>query len=153
MYPIPMIPRSCDVSEPTIGGPQWLIWLVDDQGEVSVRCAPTLRAVVDIGRAYRAEWCGQVLGIEGPAGEMIPARQWSAALETAGPLPYIYRVELRSLNFDGQECVTVLWSTTDLDSAIRRRATLPDHLRRRSLIVSNAPDGASPLTLPSSCDT
>jgi hypothetical protein len=40
--------------------------------------------------------------------------------------------------------VSALWTSTDLDEALRWRDLLPDDLRGRSLVVSNAPDGHYP---------
>lgn len=144
----PAVPLSCDAADLTASGPSWLVWLADDRDVVVVRSAPTFAAAVTAGRAYRAAWNGRVLGVEDPAGVPVPDEQWAPLVDTAGPLPYIYTVELRSASAIGRGCVSTLWTTTDLDSAIRHRARLPDHLRRRTLIVSNAPDGASPPRFP-----
>ncbi|MFC7962401.1 hypothetical protein [Rhodococcoides kroppenstedtii] len=134
--------RACDVVDLTCGEPSWLVWLRDDKGACIVRSAPTYTAAIEVGRAYRAAWSGAVLGIESPAGVDVPSEQWEPLLDTDRSLPYVYTVELRSGAVAGREHVSVLWTTTDLDSAIRHRSLLPHHLRRRTLIVSNAPDGA-----------
>lgn len=141
-------PRSCDAVDLTDTSPSWLVWVVDDRGVAVVRSAPTLTAALVTGRAYSAAWNGRVVAIEDPTGTAVPEDQWSPFLESDDPLPHIYTVELRSSPLAGRDCVSALWTTTDLSSAVRHRALLPDHLRRRTLIVSNAPDGAVTPRLP-----
>lgn len=63
-------------------------------------------------------------------------------VESTAPLPYVLTVELRSPHTTGgQEMVSALWTSTDLDEALRWRSLLPAGLRRRTLVVGNAPDG------------
>lgn len=63
-------------------------------------------------------------------------------VESTAPLPYVLTVELRSPHTTGgQEMVSALWTSTDLDKALRWHSLLPAGLRRRTLVVGNAPDG------------
>ncbi|MBY6709076.1 hypothetical protein HQ308_20000 [Rhodococcus sp. BP-241] len=146
------VPRSCDfldvTGQDTAHGSEvghFLVWLIDDSGAVVVRAAATLPAAVDAARAYCAAWGANVHYIENREGVIVPREQWKSLFTTADPLPYVYTVELRSPPSTGpDELITALWTSTDLARAVRWRASLPESLRRRTLIVSNAPDGHHP---------
>ena len=156
--PAHAMPRSCDLlglvrAESTVsagdGGSAdvglFLVWLIDDRDTVVVRAAVTLSAVIEAARAYTAGWGGELRYVEGPDGELLPRALWEPLMQIDDPLPYVYTVELRSPRAaSGQELVTALWTSADVDEALRWRALLPATLRRRTLVVSNAPDGHYP---------
>ena len=123
----------------------FLVWLIDDRDSVVVRSAATLTGAAETARAYCAAWGGHVRYIEGPSGELVDRDQWEHLAQSQAPLPYVYTVELRSPRSAGRdELVTALWTSTDLAEALRWRGLLPAHLRGRTLVVSNAPDGHHP---------
>ena len=138
------IPRASDALDLADHDPSWLVWMVGLDDAMVVRSAPTFDAVIDAARAYSAAWNARVAIVEDPAGSPVAEELWVPLLRTDDPLPYLYTVECRSPSVAGRECVSTLWTTTDLESAIRHRALLPQHLRVRTLIVSNSPDGRSP---------
>lgn len=150
-------PVSCDLLE-LVADPQsdaqrcglgFLVWMTDSRGEVVVRAAATLADVARTARAYCAAWNATVRCIEDPHGLVLDRTDWAPLVEVDAPLPYIYRVELRSPQSVGHgELITVLWTSTDLQQAWRWRALLPLPLRERSLVVSNAPDGHYPRRTP-----
>lgn len=149
------VPRSCDlldlVAEDTEpdgpwradgSGRRFLVWLIDDRGVSIVRSAAGLAGAVDAARAYCAAWGGHIQFIEGPDGVVVDEARWAADVASTLPLPHVYTVEIRSPDSAVHRgVVSTLWTTTSIDDARRWRASLPGHLRRRSLIVSNAPDG------------
>lgn len=152
-------PRSCDFLDlvggdrgsgaSTRAGRGFLVWVVDDQGTVVVRSAASLPEACEVARAYCAAWGGQVQLVEGPGGELVDRTEWEQLAEASAPLPYVYTVELRSPSSrDGRELIAALWTSTDLASAMRWRSLLPDELRGRTLVVSNAPDGHYPHRTP-----
>ncbi|KQU01933.1 hypothetical protein ASG56_20640 [Rhodococcus sp. Leaf7] len=121
------------------------MWLIDDRDTVIVRPAASLAAAVEVARAYRDAWGGHVRYVEHPDGGVVAPDEWEPLLETPAPLPYVYTVELRTSRSAGcDELVSALWTSTDLDEAVRWRTLLPAALRGRALIVSNAPDGHYP---------
>ena len=152
------MPRSCDLlglvraestpptrDETATDVGLFLVWLIDDRDTVIVRAAVTLSAVMDTVRAYTAGWGGEVRYVESPDGEILPRALWEPLMQIDDPLPYVYTVELRSPRAaGGQELVTALWTSADLDEALRWRTLLPAALRSRTLVVSNAPDGHYP---------
>ncbi|MBP1117955.1 hypothetical protein JOE30_003752 [Rhodococcus sp. PvP016] len=169
------VPRSCDLLDLVEGRPAidiaadvddpnsvasvvrrrgFLVWLIDDRDTVVVRSAATLSSAVEVARAYRAAWGGKVRFIEGPDGELVDRAEWEQLVESSAPLPYVYTVELRSPRSNGiSEVVSALWTSTDLSEALQWRSLLPDDLRSRALVVSNAPDGHYPnLSRPRSRD-
>jgi hypothetical protein len=140
----PAAANTDDVDGDTDPG-RFLVWLIDDRETVVVRAAAGLPAAVQVARAYCAAWGGQVHHIEDPHGSVLAPSEWAPLLSASAPLPYLWTVELRtSATADGHELVSALWTSTDLDEALRWRASMPDDLRSRTLIVSNAPDGHHP---------
>ncbi|MGB3771993.1 MAG: hypothetical protein WBA00_12700 [Rhodococcus sp. (in: high G+C Gram-positive bacteria)] len=128
-----------------VGPGPFLVWLIDDRDTVIIRSAASLAAAVEVARAYRDAWGGRVRYIEHPDGGVVAPDEWEPLLATPDPLPYVYTVELRTPRSAGcDELVSALWTSTDLDEAVRWRAMLPAALRARTLIVSNAPDGHYP---------
>ncbi|WP_156380399.1 MULTISPECIES: hypothetical protein [unclassified Rhodococcus (in: high G+C Gram-positive bacteria)] len=143
-------PRSCDFLE-VMGtsdiepSSRFLVWLIDDRDTVVVRAAADVSSAVRTARAHCAAWGARVQYIEGPDGRIVDRADWEPSMTGPHPLPYVYTVELRSPRATGRdELVSALWTSTDLDEALRWRDMLPDDLRGRSLVVSNAPDGHYP---------
>ncbi|WP_328814141.1 hypothetical protein [Rhodococcus sp. NBC_00297] len=137
--------RSTGDASAESGSGGFLVWLVDDKDTVVVRSASSLPEAAEAARAYRAAWGGHVRFIEGPDNELVPRSEWGPLVESTAPLPYVFTVELRSPHSTGgQELVSALWTSTDLAEALRWRNLLPVGLRRRTLVVSNAPDGHYP---------
>lgn len=151
-------PRSCDLlglvraesaspagDEESADAGLFLVWLIDDRDTVVVRAAASLSAVIEAARAYTAGWGGELRYVEGPDGQIVPRALWEPLMQLDDPLPYVYTVELRSPRGAGLlELVTALWTSADLDEAVRWRTLLPAALRSRTLVVSNAPDGHYP---------
>ena len=140
------VPRSCDLLDLTdvhgaAGERGYLVWMMDDRKTVLVRAAPTLRDAADTARVYCRAWGAVVLSIEDPLGGLVSEAEWAPLLASVEPLRYLFTVELRSSPGNAHEHVTTLWTTPDVDAARRWRDMLPEVLRRRTLIVSDAPDG------------
>lgn len=146
-------PRSCDFLDLAAGrgdsadgsAAGFLVWLVDDRDTVVVRAASTLVGAAQAARAYCAAWGAQVRYVEDPQGGIVDPQVWGPLFAAAGPLPYVYTVELRAPASTGRaELVSALWTSTDPAEALRWRSLLPEPLRGRTLVVSNAPDGHYP---------
>lgn len=142
------VPRSCDLlgvvddGEPVM---RYLVWLTDESGSVTVRAARTLGDAARTARAYRHAWGGRVDHIEDMTGGRLDTAVWASLVEpSAEPLPYLFTVELRTCDGVLPELVTALWTTADFDTARRWRDLLPAGLRRRALIVTDAPTGRPP---------
>lgn len=165
-HPVQYTPRSCDLlglvrpddagapetgdlgtdtQQPAVVVAPFLVWMVDDRNTAVVRAATTLPGAVEAARAYCDAWGADVRYIEDPVGDIVPRSQWELLCAGTAPLPYVYTVELRSPRSTGRdELVTSLWTSTDLDEALRWRNLLPASVRARTLVVSNAPDGHYP---------